>query len=114
MRQDHGLAMALGLAWPGRCDFEDDPLAAPVDCDVFDISPTGVGATVFQSAPGDLVGRRLAIDVQPCESVTVHMVGKVRSARPHGDRGVLVDMEFIDLTEAECRLLNALQELPVA
>lgn len=104
------------VGWDGKCLLDDDPTTGWVECLVLDISVIGVGIEVFDRLPRDLIGRRIAVDVQPPNSgsMNIHMVGEVRNTGPGRNGGVRVGMEFVDLNDTERSILDALEMMQIA
>jgi|SRR5579862_4642155 len=102
--------------WLGRYRFDDDPGAAWGDCRMIDISIIGVGLELLDNPPPalDLVGRRLALEVQASvgESAQIRLVGEVKYAVPQQD-GMRVGMEFVSLSETEQKILHVMELLRV-
>lgn len=101
--------------WPGKCRLDDDLSVGWAECLVLDISVIGVGVEVSGPLPSDLVGRRIEIEVHPPvgSSVAIHMVAQVRNTTPGRTGGVRIGMEFVDLSDTERSILDALEMMRV-
>ncbi len=102
--------------WFGKCLVEDDPQAVWSECRVVDISILGAGIEVFGAPLRNLVGQRLAVEVQPsaAASLSIHLVGEIKNvaAAPRGR--VRLGMEFIDLTDSERSFVHVLEQMRMA
>lgn len=97
--------------WLGSYRFEDGPGLGEGRCRVLDISVMGAGVEVFDGAPQQPVGHRLAVDVQAWAggSVSIGLIGVVRNARTGHAGGLRLGMEFVGLSETERSVLDALE-----
>ncbi|HUZ09892.1 MAG TPA: hypothetical protein VMU76_06975 [Acidimicrobiales bacterium] len=102
--------------WFGKCLVEDDPEAMWCECRVIDVSIIGAGLEVFGLAHGDLVGRRMVVEVQAPTgaSVSVRFVGVINNAGVVPGGGVRFGMEFVGLSKSERSILNMLEQMQVA
>jgi hypothetical protein len=102
--------------WSGRFKDEGDRFGDWGDCLVIDISVLGVGLELYGPVPRDLIGRRIAVEVQTPigTSVSIRLAGEVRNTAPGPHGGVRVGMEFVGLTETERSILNALELMQIA
>ncbi len=84
-------------------------------CRVTDISIFGVGLELFGHVPGDLIGHRLSIAIQAKigESVSLHLVGRVKHASPTSDGAIRAGLEFVDLSDTERAILEVMDLLGV-
>lgn len=102
--------------WRAKCRLDDDLSVGWAECLVLDISVVGVGVEVSGPLPNDLIGRRIEIEVQPPvgSSVTIHILAEVRNTTPGRNGGVRIGMEFVDLSDTERSILDALEMMQVA
>lgn len=98
--------------WTGKYRIEGDDPEAWHECRILDISVIGVGVELFGPViqPDRLFGRRLVVEAQTPsgESLSVRARGEVRNVGPGAEGGVRVGMEFIELSDTERSILDAL------
>jgi hypothetical protein len=105
------------VSWPGMYLAEGCEGATWQSCFMFDMSVHGVGLELFGIVPIDLMGQRIAIQVQTPggPAVSMPMVGQVRSIGPgqsHG--GVRVGLEFVSPLPTEHSLQEILDRMQMA
>jgi hypothetical protein len=89
-------------SWDGTCNIEDESAAEPRPCRVIDISMLGLGMTFEHSAPSELVGRRISVDVPAVgDSVSIRLEGVINNAVPNLEGAVRVGIAFDGLSESE-------------
>lgn len=98
--------------WAGKYCVEGDDPEAWHPCHVLDISVVGVGVELFGpvSHSQDLLGRRVVVEVETPTgaSLSIRARGEVRNVSSGPEGGTRVGMEFVDLTETELSILDAL------
>jgi hypothetical protein len=98
--------------WTGKYCVEGDEPEAWYECHVLDISVIGVGLEMFGPVPdpGALLGRRVVVEANTPTgaSLSVRARGEVRNVGAGTGGGTRVGMEFVDLTETERSILDAL------
>jgi len=98
--------------WSGKYCVEGDGPEAWHECRVLDISIIGLGVELFGpiSRPGDLLGRRITVEAHtPAgESLSIRARGEVKNVTAGAKGGMRVGVEFVDLTELERSILDAL------
>jgi hypothetical protein len=99
--------------WFGKCLVEDDPAAAWHECRVIDVSLLGAGIEVFGFARRDVVGERLAVEVEdPAgSSFMVRFVGEIKNVRDEPRGRVRLGLEFLDLSTNERAIIDLLQQM---
>ena len=100
--------------WSGTYITEHREGAVWQKCSVVDISVLGVGVKLFGSVPSDLMGHRVAVEVQtPMGAfVSIHMSGDVRSVAPaKSDGSVRVGLEFGGLSPTEKSVVDTLEAM---
>jgi hypothetical protein len=104
-----------GNSWFGTYYIEDDPQSGFGDCAVIDFSILGVGLELFGPLREDLVGRRIVVQVHAPvgKSVSLRLVGEIKSnvLGPQGENRV--GMEFVDLSESERAIIALIEEMNV-
>ncbi len=97
--------------WWGRYTDEDDAR----HCKIVDLSVLGVGLELFGDVPKDLIGHRLHIEVQAPvgESIILRLSGTVRNMGPGSDGAIRVGLEFVDLSDTERMILNAMDVMGI-
>ena len=98
--------------WTGKYCIEGEDAGAWHECHVLDISVIGVGIEMFGPVadPDRLVGQRVVVEANTPSgaSLSVRTRGEVRNVRPGVQGGTRVGMEFVDLTDTERSILDAL------
>ncbi len=98
--------------WTGKYCIEGDDPEAWYECHVLDISVIGVGIELFGpvSDPDGLLGRRVVVEANTPTgaSLSLRAQGEVRNVREGSRGGTRVGLEFVDLTETERSILDAL------
>jgi len=101
--------------WPGTYRIPDAPDTTSGSCQVIDISVLGVGVELFDAVPGDLIGRRIVIDVvTPAgASVTIGLAGDVRNTGAGARGGTRVGVEFTGISPLERSILEAIERFQI-
>lgn len=109
-------APRVSAGWPGKCRAEGDAVNAWSECRLIDISILGVGIEIVGAVPTDLVGRRLVVEANAPvgASVALRLIGEVRHMSSEAHGGIVVGLEFIDLSETEQKILRVMEVLDVA
>ena len=98
--------------WVGKYFIEASDLEAWHECRVLDISVIGLGVELFGPVPipEDLVGQRITVEAHTPAgaSLSVRARGEVRNVGPGASHGTRVGIEFVDLTDVERSILDAL------
>jgi PilZ domain len=99
--------------WTGKYCIEGDETEAWYECRVLDISVIGVGVELFGSIPqpaSSLLGRRVVVEAHTPAgaSLSIRARGEVRNVSPGAEGGTRAGMEFIELTDNERSILDAL------
>jgi hypothetical protein len=96
--------------WSGTCLIEDEAhTSGPRECSVLDISPFGLGITMTDHHPRQLVGRKVAVEFPAVSDwVSIRLEGEIKNAaliRPGLTRA---SVEFVGLSEAEQAIATVL------
>lgn len=97
--------------WTGKYVVEGDVPEVWNECRVADISLIGLGVELFGAVPDrNLLGRNIIIETNTPTgaSLSVRARGTVKNTSPGPEGGVRVGIEFIELTELERSILDAL------
>lgn len=96
--------------WSGSCLIDGDPTSAWRECEVFDVSATGVGIDLHLPRPSGLVGRRITVRVPSIvgPSIDLTLRGDVRNMSAGQEGMTRVGILFVDLSESELYLVDLL------
>jgi len=103
----------MAAGWPGRWQVADDESSAWGTCQIIEISIVGVGLELDDLLTDDLIGRRLVVETTAPSgtAVSIRMEGDVRHASQFHPGRTRVGMEFVDLSETERQILDAMGRL---
>lgn len=95
--------------WMGSYHFENQASHQWRDCGVFDFSPQGLGMDIRYRCSTGLVGRRVSVRLPLGAALDLTFTGEVRNAKSGPDGIVRAGIEFANLSDAECSIIDLLQ-----
>ena len=103
----------MAAGWPGKWQLPDEEFSAWNVCQIIEISIAGVGLELDDLPTDDLVGRRLVVEstAPSGAAVTARFEGEVRHVSPLRPGKTRVGMEFVNLSETERQILDAMGHL---
>ena len=103
----------LAAGWPGKYQVAEDELSAWYTCQIVEISIAGVGVELDDLLADDLIGRRVVIEsTAPMgTAISIRTEGEVRHVSHLQPGRTRVGVEFVDLSETERQILDALAQL---
>ena len=99
--------------WSGKCIVEDDPEAGWSECRLLDVSLLGLGLELLGDVPHDVIGRRLVVDVDVGESISIRLVGLIRRLGPGHPGWTRAGLDFEGLCESEQSVLKVIDYLKI-
>lgn len=98
--------------WMGKYVVEGDEPEVWNDCKVADVSVIGLGIELLGVVPDadNLRGRNIIVEsTTPAgASLSVRAKGEVKNIGPETKRGICVGIEFVEMTDLERSILDAL------
>ncbi len=100
------------VTWPGKCQINDE--GGWSECEVVDISVIGVGVEVPSEGDAGRIGQTITVEVQAPAgaAVSIRLVGEIRNV-VHVTEKIRIGIEFIDLSETERSILDALERMRI-
>jgi hypothetical protein len=104
----------LEAVWPGRYVFKDDPSSAWRECRILDLSVLGARLEIFESVPGDLVGREITVEFQtPGAAKVSRMMAVIRNVGSGSEGGIAVGIQFGELSWSDRALLDSYDRMRI-
>lgn len=96
--------------WKGKYRVEGAGSDVWHSCRVLDISVIGMGIEMFGPVPHPtrLLGQHMVVEAPAGSSFGIRQRGEIKNVGPGPNGGVRAGLEFVDLTEAQRSILDAI------